>query len=60
MSWIRALRAIFVAGLLFALVCAMLGSVAVNGHHWDWADSVDAPAMQPNPRSGINFGTTVR
>jgi hypothetical protein len=57
----RALRAIVVAALLLALVCAMLGSIGLNGPHWGWPDSVVAPGTTPEVPKGSTpiFGTTV-
>lgn len=54
-SWMRALRAVFVAGLLFALICAVLGSIGLKTQPWSWHDSAGAPETPP---SGMTFGTT--
>jgi hypothetical protein len=58
---LRALRAIVVAALLLALVCAMLGSIGLSEHHSGWPDSLVAPGATPEvPKGGTPiFGTTI-
>ena len=62
MSWtesrVRTLRVIVIAGLLLALVCAMLGSIGTHAH-WSWADSAGMPDTPPQPAAGMTFGATV-
>jgi hypothetical protein len=57
MSWnesrVRTLRMIFVAGLLLALLCAMLGSIATSGQPWAHTDTAGTPATSPQPASGM-------
>jgi hypothetical protein len=54
----RALRAIVVAGLLLALVFAMLGSIGLSGYHS--TDSAVAPGTSPqSPNAAPIFGTPV-
>jgi hypothetical protein len=54
-SWVRALRAIVMAGLLIALIYAVLGSIGLRGHPRSWPER----AVAPDPASGMTFGTTV-
>ena len=54
----RALRAVLVAGLLFALICAVLGSIGLKGHRVSWPDSAGAPEAPTRAPSGLHFGTT--
>jgi hypothetical protein len=62
MSWnesqVRLLRMIVIAGLLLALIGAMLGSIGVQGHHWSWTDSAGVPGTPPTPATGMTFRTT--
>jgi hypothetical protein len=55
-SWGRALRAVLVAGLLLALICAVLGSIGLKTQPWSWHDRAGAPEASPR---GMTFGTTV-
>lgn len=63
MSWnesrVRTLRMIVIAGLLLALICAMLGSIGTHGHPWGRADRAGIPETLPQPATGMTFGTTV-
>jgi hypothetical protein len=63
MSWnesrVRTLRMIVIAGLLLALVCAMLGSIGTQGQHWGQVDRADMPETPPQPTTGMTFGATV-
>jgi hypothetical protein len=54
-SWVRALRTVFVAGLLLALVGAVLSSIGLKTQPWSWHDNAGAPETSP---SGMTFGTT--
>jgi hypothetical protein len=51
-SWARALRAVVMAGLLLALICAVLGSIGLKSR--SWPDS----AVAPKSPSGATFGTS--
>jgi hypothetical protein len=63
MSWnesrVRTLRMIVIAGLLLALVCAMLGSIGNQGQPWGRPDRADMPETAPQPMTGMTFGATV-
>ena len=63
MSWnesrVRTLRMIVIAGLLLALVCAMLGSIGTQGQPWGRADRAGMSEAPPQPTTGMTFGTTV-
>jgi hypothetical protein len=52
-SWVRALRAIIMAGLLFALICAVLGAIGLKPR--SWPDS----AVAPRSPSGAIFGASL-
>jgi hypothetical protein len=59
MSWnvnrVRALHVIVVAGLLFALFCAVLGSVGTTGHPGSLAHDSDAAKTPPHAPSAMTF-----
>jgi hypothetical protein len=63
MSWnesrVRTLRMIVIAGLLLALVCAMLGSIGTQAHPWGRPDGADITDTPPQPAAGMTFGATV-
>lgn len=42
-NWVRALRALAMAGLLIALACAVLGSIGLKGSHPSLPESAVAP-----------------
>jgi hypothetical protein len=51
-SWMGALRAVIVAGLLLALLCAVLGSIGLKTQPWSWHDSAGSPDASPSGMTG--------
>jgi hypothetical protein len=52
-SWLRTLRMIVVAGLLLALLWAVLSSIGTRGQPWGSPGSADAPKTPRQPATGM-------
>jgi hypothetical protein len=52
-SWARTLRMIVVAGLLLALLWAVLSSIGTRGPPWGSPGSADAPKTPRHPATGM-------
>jgi hypothetical protein len=52
LNWVRTLRTVVIAGLVVALLGAVLGSIGAKGSAWNWACDHGVRGALPKPAPG--------